>query len=292
MQLSHAIELFLLTKVAEERKNTTIEWYEWQLHMFQKWAEGQPAKELSSVLIEEYLAHRRNLGLQPKTIAGAYRALTVWCNWLKARGYITQAPTKPLKAPRIPDRRPRYTTKEDAIALIRSIPPDHWLNCRDRAIIATLFYTGIRVSELVRLKIEDIDEGKSVLWVSDRKANEDSFAPILPRLKDYLTTYLSVRPKWKDMHLFLSSDGWKEADGHLSITGVRQMLRRRCNAIKIGRITPHMFRHGLAMHLTEMGADSKLIQLVLGHRDRRSTDRYARWNTSTVVNRYFEIWKA
>jgi len=289
MELTEAVELFLLSKTAEERREATLQWYALHLGKFCRWAKLQPSAELSPVLIERYLSYRRGQGLQPETVAGTYRALNVFFNWLVARGYIECSPTAPLRKPQVPDRRPRFTSSDECTRLISSIQADGWIDFRDQAIIAVLFFTGMRVGDLVKLRLRDIDQKRNVIWLYDRKANEDNFVPMLPELWEHLAIYDENRPEWHDDHLFLSCDGWRGPNGHLGSTGVRFMLRRRCLAAGMETVTPHMFRHGLAMHLTEIGADSRLIQLILGHKDRRSTERYSRWNTSTVVNRFFEV---
>lgn len=290
MELSEGIARFLTAKRAQGRKTATVEWYAIQLSLFQRWLNG---RAVTPQAIEDYLRHRRAEGLQPTTVAAAHRTLRTFYNWLLRRGLVDSSPVRYVDPPAVPEKRPHFVTFDAFQQLTHSIPVSGaWLDARDRAIISVLFYAGLRVGELCRLRRKDIDREKRVLWLYGRKGNDDHFVPLHQEAEYKLLAYLRLRPGWGTDHLFLAADGDNAGvDGALTPIGVRAMLARRCAAAGMARIKPNAFRHGLAIHMLELGADLPLIQQVLGHKDIRTTQRYARWQMGTVVQRYDEIFK-
>jgi len=140
---------------------------------------------------------------------------------------------------------------------------------RDRTLLATAYGCGLRVSELVRLQVPDIDSSRMLVVVRQGKGRKDRVVPLSVKLLDLLRTYWRARrpPRW----LFPG----KPEGGHLTVPAVQrlcQQTRRQAGLAK--RVTPHTLRHSYATHLLEAGVDVPTIQKLLGHGDLATTARY------------------
>jgi site-specific recombinase XerD len=144
---------------------------------------------------------------------------------------------------------------------------------RDRAILETLYGTGVRIGEAVRTDLQDLDLGQGVLLVRNGKGKKDRVVPISGRAAAALERYMAVRldlQKRPDMALFLSRYG-----SRLSIVGLRAAVQRHGRAIGL-QLGPHSLRHACATHLLQGGADIRHVQELLGHRSLMTTALYTK----------------
>jgi hypothetical protein len=158
-----------------------------------------------------------------------------------------------------------------------------FLGCIDsakhRAILTTCYAAGLRISEVVCLKTEDIDSQRMVIRVDQGKGQKDRYVMLSPTLLEILRTWWRVN---KPRHWLFPGD---IPGRHISKDAVElacQKARRLCGIRK--PITPHLLRHGFAVHLLESGTDVRTIQLLLGHRSLATTARYLRIATSKVCS--------
>jgi site-specific recombinase XerD len=148
---------------------------------------------------------------------------------------------------------------------------------RDRTLLRTAYALGLRVSELVALRLEDIDAARGLVVVRQGKGAKDRLVPLSPRLLEELRAYWrSRRPRpW----LF---PGGRHGH-HLSVAGVQRVVRRAAQRAGLGKaISPHTLRHSYATHLLEAGCDLLTIQRLLGHRDLKTTARYLHVSTQQL----------
>lgn len=148
---------------------------------------------------------------------------------------------------------------------------------KTRALLTTCYATGLRVSELVSLQLNDIDSQRMVIRVHQAKGRKDRHAPLSPRLLDLLREY------WKDRrprhYLFPGRDPKRPLESQT----VQHNLRKATRQARIEkRITPHVLRHTFATHLLEAGVDLRTIQVVLGHRSLRSTSLYTHISVQNI----------
>lgn len=268
-----------------------MSWYEIQIRSFCQWCEGQPGEWFAPRTFERYYVYLANeRGLQPNSIRGAHRALNAFFNWLLKRKLITANPLTEVEPPHVPKRQPRRTTPDQYEQLLASIPlANNWIDARDYLMVSTLFLCGLRVAELCRLRIEDYDVRKRLLIVRQKKGGDDHLVPLLEPVTRAFVAYLYARPAWPSSEVFLSSNGWKGADGVLTTNGVRQRLTQLCERAGIQRLTPHRFRHGLARYMLDKGADMALIQRILGHQRMSTTSEiYALWDNLEGVTSQYE----
>jgi integrase/recombinase XerD len=179
-----------------------------------------------------------------------------------------------IPAPKKPQKLPVVLSPEEVL---------HFLSCvgstKHRAILTTCYAAGLRISETIRLKPADIDSKRMVIRVEQGKGQKDRYVMLSPRLLETLRSYFrAVRPK-----------GWLfegEVIGqpiHSSSVELACQKARRLSGIR-KPITPHLLRHGFAVHLLESGTDVRTIQLLLGHRSLATTARYLRIATSKVCS--------
>lgn len=294
MNLSDAIESFLLAR-ENSTQPETLAWYGYQFGALQAWLKKRGydgALVLAPELIDKFLSDTKKKGLKPATVHGRWRALSALYNFLvhRRRMAADENPMAMVKKPVIPKREPRAATLDEFIKLIDSIPLTGWVSARDRLAITTFFLTGLRVSELVGLRISDYDMDAMRIKIASQKGGDSNQVPMLQAVCDDFVTYIYTRPEHSDDHVFLSCDGSGGIRGVLTRNGMYQRLAYLCEKAGIERINPHAFRHGLAMHLLNTaGANTALIQRMLRHKDESTTRTiYARWEIGGVSSQFAE----
>jgi integrase/recombinase XerD len=179
-----------------------------------------------------------------------------------------------IPAPKKPQRLPVVLSPEEVLKFLGCID-----SAKHRAILTTCYAAGLRISEVVCLKTEDIDSQRMVIRVDQGKGQKDRYVMLSPTLLEILRTWWRVN---KPRHWLFPGD---IPVRHISKDAVElacQKARRLCGIRK--PITPHLLRHGFAVHLLESGTDVRTIQLLLGHRSLATTARYLRIATSKVCS--------
>jgi integrase/recombinase XerD len=217
---------------------------------------------------------RRGTPLAPASRASALGTMRRFFAFLASRGHLLHDPAQAIPLPRRA-RLPRgILTESQARRLVAAPFPGSRIGKRDRAILETLYGTGIRLGEAVRADVSDLDLREGVLLVRSGKGKKDRVVPVEGRAAVALGIYLTdVRPellKHMDAALFLSRDG-----GRLSMVGLRAMVKRHGQVIGV-HVYPHMLRHTCATHLLRGGADIRHVQELLGHRSLATTALYTR----------------
>ena len=174
-----------------------------------------------------------------------------------------------LKSPKVPRSLPKSLTKEDVKKLIKAVPPTRK---RDRLIILLLYGTGLRVSEVCNLKIEDIDFKRGILIVKGGKGAKDRVVPIPDFLLKEIEDYLKTR---EDGSEYLFVEVRREKKDRISPKTVWYLLKKYGEKAGI-RVTPHMLRHSFATHMLEKGVDIRVIQEILGHSNLSTTQIYTK----------------
>lgn len=196
--------------------------------------------------------------------------------WLTRENYILYNPASELELPRKPKRLPRSILNLHEIETILSQPDiDTDEGIRDRAIMETLYSTGIRRGEVANLKVYDIDAKRHTIMVREGKYGKDRVLPIGERALLWIEKYQwDVRPRYvtstDEGYLFLTEDGRKFKRGTLSARVKRYFQRAGLHV----QGSCHLFRHAMATHMLDNGADIRFIQAMLGHRDLTTTEVY------------------
>lgn len=214
-------------------------------------------------------------GLAAATQATYVGAVKRFFAFLKARGLILTDPARELSPP-TSQRLPRRALSESQAERLVAAPDTRSiLGKRDRAILETLYGTGIRRGECLQADVMDVDLAEGVLLVRDGKGRKDRFVPVLGQAAAALDDYLAVaRPELvkhaAEAALFLSSLGRR-----LSTAGLALVVERHAKVAGV-RAHPHALRHACATHLLRGGADVRQVQELLGHRSLATTQLYTR----------------
>jgi tyrosine recombinase XerC len=230
-------------------------------------------RALSRQVFREYLSRLVAAGISPGSIQRKVSAARGFYRWLQAQGAIERNPLANVKGPRKPRRLPSFLTHDEVTALISCPQGTRPQAMRDRAMLELLYATGMRVSEIVALNLNDVDlDGQTVRVLG--KGNKERMVIMGDPARDALEQYLrDARPRLAtgpERALFLNRDG-----GRLSVRRVQLMLRRYATAAGLGkRAYPHLLRHTFATHLLDGGADLRVVQELLGHANVNTTQVY------------------
>jgi integrase/recombinase XerD len=205
-------------------------------------------------------------------------ALRSFYRFLYRRSMVLQDPSAALRLPGQGERLPReILSVREVRRLIAHTDTRMPHGLRDRALLETLYATGIRISELTKLKLEDVDLEERVLHVLLGKGRKDRFVPLTSAASDAIEAYLvAARPRLLSgrarRELFVGNEG-----GRLTGTPVTHILRACATRAGVKkRVTCHVFRHSVATHLLRGGADIRHVQELLGHASLATTERYTR----------------
>lgn len=293
--IDNTLTTFLHHHEAQGTAQRTREWYKDMIGVYAKWCDAQRIgwpRWTERETIDRFLTHERDRGMAASTVAARFRALRAWLNWCEDADQLhgRPSPLRGAQAPKTPTRKPKAVTLDEYRQLMASIERGGWVELRDRAIVSVLFKCGLRASELTGLALTDFNAQERQIHVRGGKGDQDRIVPCGQDAAAAVVEYLMNRPAWDGPELWLSSDGVGGVRTSLSASGVRQLLRRRCDAAGLRRLNPHAFRHGCAVAMLNNGAGIATVQAVLGHSEANTTQIYARWTTAGLQRSYNEAW--
>ena len=255
----------------------TLAAYRRDLKTFGAWLEKERAHGLDAAVagdIEAYLAWRFTRRAHPRSAARYTSALKRFYRYLLRENLIAADPTLNLDSPRLPRSLPKTLTETDVERLLDSADSNTPLGLRDRAMLETLYATGLRVSELVGLKLTAVNLNDGVLRVTG-KGNKDRLVPLGEEAVRWLRHYLAEgRPQLLEKNLSDAVFVTARGDG-MTRQAFWYLIKRRALAAGIARpLSPHTLRHAFATHLLNHGADLRVVQMLLGHSDISTTQIY------------------
>lgn len=236
---------------------------------------NKSAAEVQTLHIEAFLAYLFDLGLNDRSQARILSGLKSFFGYMVLEQWILEAPTTLIDAPRLSRKLPDTLSFEEIEQLIGALDLSKEENVRNKAMLETLYSCGLRVSELVGLRISDIHEDIGVVNVIG-KGNKQRLVPIGGAALKYIDIYKQeVRVHHKIAHdstdmLFLNRRG--KALSRVMVFLVIKNLAAQAGITK--NISPHTFRHSFATHLIEGGADLRAVQMMLGHASITTTEIY------------------
>jgi len=238
--------------------------------------------------IRAYLAFLNNKDYSKSTIARKLATLRSFYKFLVKRGRLNSNPVTPVRTPKQDKKLPRFLEYEEVKRLLETPPVDNWLGARDRAILETLYSTGIRVSELVGLNMDDIDFLGEVAHIRG-KGKKERIAPISSSALQTIQHYMEYRNKRAQSNanfdskvLFVNKHGRR-----LSTRSVRRKMDKYLKMAGLDpAISPHTLRHSFATHMLNNGADLRSVQELLGHQSLSTTQIYTHLGTSKLKEVY------
>ncbi len=262
--------LYLLTERGLAKNS--VEAYIRDIIQFFEFTDKDPVKTETGD-ISRFLYSLKKSKLRPRSIARKLSSIRVFYKFFFSEGYIDHDPSELIETPSIPAYIPVVLEVYEIEKIIDAVDTSDPIGLRDLACIETLYGCGLRISELLSLRMEDVFLEDGFVRVLG-KGGKERLVPLGGRAKKAILEYLEKgRPffeKTKNPLLFLSKRGKK-----ISRMGFWKRLRKYVDMAGIKKhVTPHTFRHSFATHLLEGGADLRAVQLMLGHSDISTTQIY------------------
>ena len=257
-------------------RNTQLA-YASDLQHFLVWVAGEHgrmAAHVRSADIEAYLGHKFRRKASSRSMARLVSSLRKFYRYLIREGHLSDDPTQGIDLPRIGRPLPDTLTESDVEALLNAPDDSHCLGCRDRAMLETLYATGLRVSELVGLQSSQVNLRQGVVRIVG-KGGKERLVPLGEIAESWLERYGQTARKSllqgrQSDAVFVTARGaamtrqafWYVIKRYARLAGIHKPL------------SPHTLRHAFATHLLNHGADLRVVQLLLGHSDLSSTQIY------------------
>ncbi|HXD32989.1 MAG TPA: tyrosine recombinase XerC [Pyrinomonadaceae bacterium] len=246
--------------------------------------------QIDHLTIREWLAALHAAQKKKSSIARKLAALRTFFQFLVREGIVEMNPAKLVATPRLEKKLPKHLSVEDAIRFIETPDIETELGKRDRAMLELMYATGIRVSELTKLNVHDIDFTNKLIRVSGKRRKE-RIVPFGDPASDALKAYLAIREQFllqapvslrEPEALFLNYQGTR-----ITTRSVGRMVEKYIR-LCAGRydLSPHALRHSFATHLLDSGADLRDIQELLGHARLSSTQIYTHVSMEKLIEVY------
>jgi len=252
-------------------KNTIIS-YSRDLNSYINFLETQKIESLNNTSrgdITNFMLKQKDAGLSTNSIIRSLAAIKSFYRFLLREGLILSDPTDMLESPKIYKHIPESLTISEVQRLIESPKIRDKVGIRDKAILETMYAAGLRVSEVINLKLEDIDLDIGYLRCLG-KGSKQRIIPIGKKAVSAIRKYLEKVRKDKSPYLFLN-----RRHNRLSRQSVWKIIKKYARSAKISsQIKPHTLRHSFATHLLQRGADLRFVQELLGHSDISTTQIY------------------
>ncbi len=237
--------------------------------------------------VRSFLAELRDKNYCKSTVARKLATLRSFYKFLVRRGYLTSNPVTPIRTPKQDKRLPKCLEIEQIEKLLANPDTTTLLGARDRAMLETLYSTGLRVSELVALNVTDVDLASSVIRVRG-KGKKQRMIPLGPGAVQSILHFLDLRRSdvrsvnFDSDALFINKHGQR-----LSTRSVRRKLDKYLLEAGLDlSVSPHTLRHSFASHMLQRGADLRSVQEMLGHQSLSTTQIYTHLSGETVRKTY------
>ena len=264
-----------LTKVKQASGNT-VSSYMRDIRQFAAWLHDEEETEVvdaGSLHIQSFLAHLESEGRSAATRSRALASLKNFYGYVVSTGFLTESPVREIKVERGEKKLPQVLTSREIELLLAQPSPVDPKGIRDKAMLEVMYATGIRVSELIGLDLDDVNLDSGVIKCQTGKKSRA--IPLYPEALKALSAYI------RDVRSYLLAVPGEKAlfvnigGARMSRQGFWKILKHYQSTAHIDKeITPHTLRHSFAVHLLENGADLGSLQELMGHSDISSTQLY------------------
>lgn len=259
--------------------------YATDLRKFGEWLDERPLERVKRQDIVRYFQSQRSAGISARSVARALAALRGFFRFLVREKHLEHDPTENIENPKLWSTLPHSLTPSEVEALLAAPDCKTADGLRDAAMLELLYATGLRVSELIRVKVEDLVLDAGFLRTFG-KGSKERIVPFGDSARDAITAYVErARPEFN-----------KRNDPHVFLTKRSRPMSRQTFWMKIVRyarqagirshISPHVLRHSFATHLLENGADLRSVQMMLGHSDISTTQIYTHVSRARLQKLY------
>lgn len=282
------IDEFIENLKARQASPNTLASYERDIIQFDKYFSEQGKKifDLNKDDMQEYIEHLKEVGKSNSTISRSTASLKSFYRYLVNKKLAEENIAECIEAPKVDRKEPMILTASEIEKLLEQPDLSELKGQRDKAMLEILYATGIRVTELVSLRIEDVNLNSGYIRV--KKKSSERHIPLGNRSLKCLKEYIEkVRPLLirteEEKTLFINTNGQK-----MTRQGYWKILKQYKDHAKIDKdITPHTIRHSFAVHMLQNGAEIKTVQELLGHTDVASTMMYTQMANTASNDNYF-----
>lgn len=276
-------------KVERGLSENTINSYGIDLKLFLEYLrenEIPSFKQVNKEVIVNYMQSEKNNNKANSSILRSVSSLRKFFQYLAQEKIIEKDPMLLIDTPKKKQHLPQVLTKEEVEKLLRSPNTGQVLGLRDRAMLELMYATGLRISEIINLKLEDLHLTMGTLQALG-KGHKERIVPVGDEAIKWVNRYLEeARPKLlkqkRSNYLFLNFHG-----NNLTRQGVWKNLKAEVRKAGIQKnITPHTLRHSFATHILENGADLRIVQELLGHADISTTQIYTHLSNKQLADIY------
>lgn len=287
--MGNHIDAFILYlhNMKKTSENTEMS-YRRDLYKVQVFMENRGIGDVSDITkkdLDNYVANLEKQNFKAATISRNIASIKAFYHYLVKEGIVTEDVSEDLKAPKIEKKIPEILTTDEVIRLLNQPKGDSPKEIRDKAMLELLYATGIRVTELITLKVSDLN--MQMGYIVCRDSNKERIIPFGREAKTALIKYLdktraTMLENSEDDLLFSNCSGQS-----MSRQGFWKLIKYYAKKADIqSDITPHTLRHSFAAHLVENGADLRSVQEMLGHSDISTTQIYANMNHNHIREVY------
>lgn len=278
-------------EVQKQYSNHTIEAYKKDIEVFIDFLNEESVNsfgEVDYIVIRNFLSKLYDESLESSTIARKLSSMRSFYDYLLKHKEVQDNPFVLIKAPKLDKKNPDFLFYEEIDALLDSIDESSDLGLRNRAIVELMYASGLRASEVVSMKLADIDRSRQVIHILG-KGKKERYVPFHEVALECLEKYLDesrfslmVNAKEKHQFVFVNKNG-----NPLTTRGLRDILDRLSLNSGMGRrLHPHTIRHTFATHLLDQGAELRFVQEMLGHSNLSTTQIYTHVSKEKLKKTY------
>ena len=275
--------------LANEKKasNNTLQSYKRDIKQYENYLAQKQTNfdEITCKEMKEYIEHLQEIGKKPSTISRNIASIRSFYQYEVKNKKMAEDPTEGIQSPKVEKRVPSILTSNEVSLLLEQPKATDLKGIRDKAMLEFAYATGMRVTEIISLNVEDVNltEGYVVCDNGNKKRTIPLGNLSLKALKEYIETARNILIKKDDTKaLFVNING-----SRLTRQGFWKIIKYYKEQAHISKeITPHVLRHSFATHLLQNGADLKSIQAMLGHSDILSTQVYMQFQDDSLKDIY------
>jgi integrase/recombinase XerC len=277
------IENFLrYLEVQRDASAHTLRAYRKDLEEFSAFVKKEP-EDIEMIDVRGFVAGQIREGRERSTAGRRLAAIRSFMKYLHKEGYLKANPAKLVSTPKTQKLLPKFLTVDDAFLLVEQPRGIGFVKARDRAILELFYSSGLRVSEVAGLNVEDVNTKEGLVKVRG-KGKKERIVPVGSKAVDAIKSYLveKLLLRRRDRAMFLNRRGTR-----LSDRGIRRIVVKYAKMAGIGGdIGPHTMRHTFASHLLQGGADLRVIQELLGHSSLSTTQKYTHLDIAHLMDIY------
>jgi integrase/recombinase XerC len=285
--MSAQVQQFLNFLMSEKNASPhTVKNYQIDLRVFFSFLKQKPVSEITYLDIRAFLADLKTQGFSKSTMSRKLACVRSFFKFLARENILTANPASGIATPKRDKRLPSFLNDDEILKLLEAPSKTTWEERRDKAILETLYSSGLRVSELVGLNHEDLDIGGGLVRIRG-KGKKERIVPVGRMALEAIQTYIQKRspkpcsePIKKPLYI-------NRLGSRLTDRSIRRVILKYTKRIALNKeVSPHMLRHSFATHLLDRGADLRSVQELLGHENLSTTQIYTHVTTKRLKEAY------